>query len=62
MTRICVNPQSFNDSTLEKIGRRHTASQTIAAYEMAEKFGFDINIDLIAGLAVENTKGVPPPM
>ncbi len=54
VTRICVNPQSFNDSTLEKIGRRHTASQTVAAYEMAEKFGFDINIDLIAGLADEN--------
>ncbi len=53
VTRICVNPQSFNDKTLEAIGRKHTAAQTYAAYEAAEKFGFDINIDLIAGLAEE---------
>lgn len=53
VTRICVNPQSFNDSTLAAIGRKHTAEQTLWAYEQAEKFGFDINIDLIAGLAEE---------
>ena len=54
--RICVNPQSFNDLTLEKIGRKHTAAQTFAAYENARKCGFDINIDLIAGLADETPK------
>lgn len=54
VNRICVNPQSFNDSTLEKIGRKHTAAQTVAAYESAKKFGFDINVDLIAGLADES--------
>lgn len=53
VNRICVNPQSFNDQTLVAIGRKHTAEQTIKAYEMAEKYGFDINIDLIAGLAEE---------
>lgn len=53
VTRICVNPQSFNDKTLEAIGRKHTAAQTLTAYEMAKKYGFDINIDLIAGLAEE---------
>lgn len=53
VNRICVNPQSFNDRTLEAIGRKHTAEQTIKAYEMAAKYGFDINIDLIAGLADE---------
>ena len=53
ITRICVNPQSFNDSTLEKIGRKHTAEQTIKAFSAARKYGFDINIDLIAGLAGE---------
>ncbi|MCH5148247.1 MAG: coproporphyrinogen dehydrogenase HemZ [Clostridiales bacterium] len=56
VTRICVNPQSFSDKTLEKIGRKHTAVQTLKAYEMAQKYGFDINIDLIAGLADENAK------
>ena len=54
VTRICVNPQSFNDKTLEAIGRKHTAAQTVGAYAMAEKYNFDINIDLIAGLADES--------
>lgn len=53
VTRICVNPQSFNDETLKAIGRRHTAAQTLKAYKMADGFGFDINLDLIAGLAEE---------
>ena len=56
VTRICVNPQSFNDRTLKSIGRAHTAAQTLQAYEMAKKFGFDINVDLIAGLAEESVK------
>ena len=54
VTRICVNPQSFNDKTLEAIGRKHTAAQTLEAYAQAQKYGFDINIDLIAGLADES--------
>lgn len=53
VTRICVNPQSFNDKTLEAIGRKHTARQTEEAYSLARKYGFDINLDLIAGLADE---------
>ena len=54
VTRICVNPQTFSDETLARIGRRHTAEQVIDAYHMAEKYGFDINIDLIAGLPGED--------
>ncbi|MBD5585041.1 MAG: coproporphyrinogen dehydrogenase HemZ [Clostridia bacterium] len=53
VTRICVNPQTFNDRILESIGRKHTAKQTVDAYRMAQKYGFDINVDLIAGLADE---------
>lgn len=56
VTRICVNPQSFNDGTLKAIGRAHTAAQTLSAYAAAKKYGFDINIDLIAGLADESVK------
>lgn len=56
VNRICVNPQTFNDETLKKIGRKHTAEQTLSAYAMAEKYGFDINIDLIAGLADETAE------
>lgn len=49
--RISINPQTFNDSVLEHIGRRHTSRQTIDAYELARKAGFDnINMDFIAGL------------
>ena len=53
VSRICVNPQTFNDQTLVKIGRKHTAEDMLKAYEMANKYGFDINIDLIAGLTDE---------
>ncbi|MCD8371675.1 MAG: coproporphyrinogen dehydrogenase HemZ [Clostridia bacterium] len=56
VNRICVNPQSFSDATLEKIGRKHTTKQTYSAYEMAAKYGFDINLDLIAGLADETAE------
>ncbi len=56
VNRICVNPQTFNDETLKKIGRKHTAEQTLSAYAMTEKYGFDINIDLIAGLADETAE------
>ncbi len=52
-TRICVNPQSFSDRTLERIGRRHTAADLYRAFEMAAKYGFDVNADLIAGLTGE---------
>ncbi|MCD8206008.1 MAG: coproporphyrinogen dehydrogenase HemZ [Clostridia bacterium] len=50
VTRMCVNPQSFSDKTLEAIGRKHTANDTLDAYAMARDVGFDINLDLIAGL------------
>ena len=53
VTRICINPQSFSDETLQKIGRRHTAADIYKAFEMSEKYGFIINVDLIAGLADE---------
>lgn len=53
VTRICINPQSFKDETLVKIGRKHTCADIYKAFEMSEKYGFDINIDLIAGLTDE---------
>lgn len=53
--RISVNPQTFNDATLQRIGRRHTAGETVAAYEMARSAGFeDINMDIIAALPGED--------
>lgn len=54
VTRICVNPQTFSDATLVRIGRKHTAADIYKAFGMAEKCGFDINCDLIAGLTGES--------
>ncbi len=53
VTRICINPQTFSDETLEKIGRKHTVADFYRAYELSEKYGFCVNIDLIAGLTDE---------
>jgi len=55
--RISINPQTMSDSVLENIGRRHTAEQTLKAYEMARRRPFKvINMDLIAGLPGDDTE------
>ena len=55
--RISVNPQSFNDETLRRIGRAHTGAETLAAYALARELGFeDINMDLIAALPGETVR------
>lgn len=52
--RISINPQTMNQKTLDKIGRRHTVEDTIRAFEMAQKYNyFSINADVIAGLPDE---------
>lgn len=53
VTRICVNPQTFVEKTLKLIGRKHTVKDVLSAYALAVEFGFDVNIDLIAGLEGE---------
>lgn len=56
--RISINPQTFNNSVLETVGRRHTAEDTIKIFEMARKIGLDnINMDLIAGLPSDTVDG-----
>lgn len=53
--RVSVNPQTLHDTTLARIGRRHTAAQFYAAYEQAARLGFRcINTDLILGLPGES--------
>lgn len=56
VNRICINPQSLNDETLEKIGRRHTAADFYSVFAEARKYPFSINTDLIAGLEGEDGK------
>ena len=54
ITRISVNPQTFNDDTLARIGRSHSGADTANAYMLARDMGFDdINMDLIAALPGE---------
>ena len=53
VNRICINPQTFSDETLKKIGRKHTVADFYRAYELSAKYGFLVNIDLIAGLTDE---------
>lgn len=55
VTRISINPQTMNDTTLSTIGRRHTASDVVEAFKIARNLGFDnINMDIIVGLPDED--------
>ena len=53
VNRICVNPQSLSDDVLHAVGRKHSVEDFINAYNLAKSFGFNINVDLIAGLPFE---------
>lgn len=56
--RISINPQTFVNSVLQAVGRRHSAEDTIEIFELARKIGFDnINMDLIAGLPTDTYEG-----
>ena len=53
--RISINPQTMNDITLERVGRRHSAQMVRDKFLLARDVGFDnINMDLIAGLPGES--------
>ncbi len=51
--RVSINPQTFNQSVLDEIGRKHTVQDIYDKFYLAKSFGFDINMDLIAGLPTE---------
>ncbi len=51
INRLSIGCQSFDDTTLKIINRRHTANEAQNAIDNARKYGFDnISIDLIYGL------------
>ena len=57
--RISINPQSMNQSTLDKIGRFHTVDMIAESFNMARGLGFDnINMDIILGLPGEGVEEV----
>lgn len=57
VTRISINPQTFVDATLKRIGRKHTSKDVIEAYKLALPYDFSINMDIIAGLPKESLRG-----
>ena len=53
--RISINPQTFNDTVLNEIGRKHTSQQSIEAFNLARNLGLkNINMDMIIGLPKDN--------
>lgn len=55
--RICLNPQTLNEKTLRRVGRRGTIQEIRALYALARKYGIStINLDLIAGLDEDETE------
>jgi len=53
VSRISINPQTFCESTLKRIGRKQKNSQVLEAYTMALERNFVVNMDIIAGLPGE---------
>ena len=59
VNRISINPQTMNDETLKRIGRKHDVADIIRVYEEARAVGHEnINMDLILGLPEETPKDV----
>ncbi|MCW8963085.1 MAG: radical SAM family heme chaperone HemW [Gammaproteobacteria bacterium] len=51
VNRLSLGLQSLDNDMLERLGRIHTAEESLQAYEMARQAGFNnINIDLMFGL------------
>ena len=56
--RVSVNPQTMSDAVLEAIGRRHTSADILNALEKVRRVGgFEVNMDLIAGLPGDDPEG-----
>lgn len=53
VTRISINPQTFCEATLKRIGRKQKNIQVLEAYTMALERDFVVNMDVIAGLPGE---------
>lgn len=59
VSRISINPQTMNDTTLKIIGRNHTVDQIRESFAAAREAGHDnINMDIILGLPGENEEMV----
>ena len=55
VNRISINPQTFNQKTLDLIGRKHKTEDVIDKFLLARSLGFNnINMDIILGLPNEH--------
>jgi oxygen-independent coproporphyrinogen-3 oxidase len=55
VNRLCINPQTMCEQTLQNIGRQHTKTDVLESYRLAKEIGIPIiNMDLIIGLPGEN--------
>jgi len=55
VTRLCLNPQSMNQSTLAAINRQYAPEEILEKYALIKSYGFkQINMDLILGLNHES--------
>ena len=63
VTRISVNPQTMQEKTLRRIGRKHTPEQVIEMYRAVRRAGIpSVNMDLILGLPGETPADVEDTM
>jgi len=58
VSRISINPQTFNDKTNSLIERRQDLDRLVNLFKMAYDMGFIINMDLILGLKGETINDV----
>lgn len=59
VNRLSIGAQSFDDSTLKRLGRIHTAEETRACIALARQTGFEhIGLDLIYGVPGVSTESV----
>lgn len=56
--RISLNPQTFNEKTLEKVNRRFNRENFDKFFNLGKELGFIINMDLIIGLPDESTEDI----
>ena len=54
VNRLSIGIQSLNEGHLQRLGRRHTATQAIEAIQKAQHAGFDnLSVDLMYGLPMQ---------
>ncbi|MCR3920929.1 MAG: coproporphyrinogen dehydrogenase HemZ [Firmicutes bacterium] len=63
VNRVCVNPQTMHQQTLDLIGRRHSPEDIITAVAAIRQVNIKVlNMDLIVGLPGEDSKMVEESM